>query len=115
MLTPQSLNTWLNLNHFSTHSDASIGVIKYVNTRLTLHRIEKMRVSTALINVDISPKDIIALQETTESDAIHNHYNKSKPDGQLKGPDKKTVLSSLHSIYPRNVSDSEREQTELPR
>ena len=57
----QSLNTWLNLNRFSTHRKASIGFIKYVNTGLTLHHIAKKRVFTALMNVNLSRENIIAL------------------------------------------------------
>ena len=41
MSTLQSLNTWLNLNRFSTHREASIGFIKYVSTGFTLHHIAK--------------------------------------------------------------------------
>ena len=88
MSTLQSLNTWLNLNCFSTHCEVSIGFIKYVSTGLTLHHIAKKRVSTALMNVDLSHEDIIALQKTTEGDATHNHKNKRKPDRQLKETDK---------------------------
>ena len=88
MSTLQSLNTWLNLNCFSTHCEVSIGFIKYVSTGLTLHHIAKKRVSTALMNVDLSHEDIIALQKTTEGDATHNHKNKRKPDRQLKEPEK---------------------------
>ena len=40
------------------------------------------------MNVDRYYEDIIALQETTERDATHNHNNKRKPDGQLKEPEK---------------------------
>ena len=36
------------------------------------------------MNVDLTNEDIIALQETTEEDVLHNNNNKSKPDGQLK-------------------------------
>ena len=103
MSTLQSLNTWLNLNRFSTHREASIVFIKYISTGLTLHHIAKKKVSTILTNVDISPEDIITLQETTEGDAIHHHNSTRKPDGQLKNPTKKTVSSSLHSTCPRNV------------
>ena len=41
MSTLKSLNTWLNLNRFSTHREASIGFIKYVSTGLTLYHIAK--------------------------------------------------------------------------
>ena len=89
MSTLQSPNTWLNLNRFSTHHEASIDFIKYVSTGLTLHHIAKNRVSTALTNVDPSPEDIIVLKEATEGNAIHNYNNKRKPDEQLKVPEKK--------------------------
>ena len=88
MSTLQSLNTWLNLNHFYTHREASIGFIKYISTGLALHHIAKKRVSTALTNIDLSPEDSITLQETTKGDAIHDHNNKRKPDGQLKEAEK---------------------------
>ena len=88
MSTLQSLNTWLNLISFTTHHEASIDFIKYVSTGLTLHHIAKKRVSTALMNVDLSPEDIIVLKEATEGNAIHNHNNKRKPDEQLKVPEK---------------------------
>ena len=52
----QSLNTWLNVNRFSTHREASIAFIKYISTGLTLQHIVKKRVSTALMNVDLPPK-----------------------------------------------------------
>ena len=84
MSTLQSLNTWINLNRFSTHREASIGFIKYVSTGLTLYHIAKKRVAIALMNVELSPEDILTLQETTNETAIHNHNNKRKPDGQPK-------------------------------
>ena len=84
MSTLQSLNTWLNLNRFSTHRKASIGFIKYVSTRLTLYHIAKKRVDTALMKVELSPEDITTLQETSAETSIHNHNNKCNPDGQPK-------------------------------
>ena len=61
MSTLQYLNALLNLNRFSTHREVSIGFIKYVSTGLTLHHSAKKRVYTALMNVDLSHEDIIAL------------------------------------------------------
>ena len=84
MSTVQSLNTLLNLNRLSTHREASISFIKYIGTGLILQPIAKKRVTTALMNVDISPENISALQKTTEKDTIHNNKNKRKPDRQLK-------------------------------
>ena len=52
----QLFNTWLNLNRFSTHREASISFIKYIITGLTLQHIAKKRVTTALMNVDLPPK-----------------------------------------------------------
>ena len=63
MSTLQSLSTWLNLNHFSTHREASIGFIKYVTTGLTLHHIAKKRVSTALMNIDLFLKILLHFKE----------------------------------------------------
>ena len=83
MSTLQFLNTWLNLNRFSTHREVSICFIKYFSTGLTLHDIAKKRVSTALMNVDISPKDIIALQDTTDENSIHNHNQSTEICQQL--------------------------------
>ena len=56
--TLQSLNTWLNINRFSTHREASIGFIKYISTGLTLQHIAKKRVSAALMNVDLTKKSL---------------------------------------------------------
>ena len=78
------MNTWLKLNRFSTHREASIEFIKYVSTGLTLRHIAKKRVATALMKVELSPEDITTLQETTAETAIHNHNNKRNPDGQPK-------------------------------
>ena len=93
MSTLQSLNTWLNLNRFFTHREASIGFIKYVSTDLTLHHIAKKRVATALMKVELSPEDIFKLQETTDKTAIHNHSNKRKPDGQPKEAEHSKIIT----------------------
>ena len=105
MSTLQYLNTWLNLNCFSTHREASIGLTKYVITGLTLYRISKKRVSTALMNVILFPEDIIALQETTEEDAINTHNNKRKPDRQLKETDKnkKSIIFPAFDLSTKRI------------
>ena len=36
------------------------------------------------MKVELSPKDIITLQNTNDETALHNHNNKRKPDGQPK-------------------------------
>ena len=102
MSTLQSLSTWLNLNHFSTHREASIGFIKYVSTGLTLRHIAKKRVSTVLMNVDLSHQDIIALQEITEGDATNNKHN---PDGQLKEPEKNknSVIFPAIDLFTKRI------------
>ena len=82
--TFQPLNTWLNINRFYTLREASIRFLKDISTGLTFQHISKNIVTSALINVDLTEKDIISLQKTTEKDVFHNHNNKHKPDEQLK-------------------------------
>ena len=84
MSTLQSLNTWLTFNKFSTHREVSIGFLKYISNGLTLQYIANKRVIPALMKVDISEENIIALQQTTENDVNNTQNNKRKPDGRLK-------------------------------
>ena len=53
----------------------------------------------------ISPEDIIALQESTEGDEIHNHINKRKLDGQLKEPDKnnKSIIFPAFDLSTKRI------------
>ena len=67
MPTLQFLGTRLTLNKFSTHREASIGFLKYVSTGLTLQYVTKKRITSALMNVDITVEDIITPQQTTEN------------------------------------------------
>ena len=84
MSTLQSPNTWLTFNKVSTHREASIGFLKYVSTGLTLQYIAKQRVTSALMKIELSDEDTIALQQTSEDTVTNNQNNKRKPDGQLK-------------------------------
>ena len=84
MSTLQSLNTWLIFNKFSTYREASIGFLKYISTGVTLHYIAKMKVTSALMKVDLSDEDIIALKQTTDNEVTKIQKNKRNPDRKLK-------------------------------
>ena len=68
MLTLQSLNTWLTFNRFSTHREASIDFLKYISTCLTFQYIAKKRLTSVLMNVDLTDEGSIALKQTIEND-----------------------------------------------
>ena len=67
MFTLQFLSIRLTLNKFFTHREASIGFLKYVSTGLTLQYVTKKRITSALMNVDLTDEDIITPQQTTEN------------------------------------------------
>ena len=84
MSTLQPLNTLLNFNRSFTHGEAIIGLLKYTSTGLTLQYIVKKRVTSALMNGDLTEKDIIVIQKNIGEDMLHTHNNKRKPDRQIK-------------------------------
>ena len=68
MSTLQYLKILLNFNRLSTHRKVSIGFLKYIGNGLTLQYIAKKRATTAPMNVDLTEKDVIVIQQSTEND-----------------------------------------------
>ena len=76
MSTLQSLNTWLTFNKIYTHREASIGFLKNTLVPVKHYNIlQKKRVTIALMKVDLSEEEIIALQQTTENDVNNTQTN----------------------------------------
>lgn len=84
MLTLQSLNTRLTFIKSFTHHEASVGFLKYVSTGRTVQNTLKERLISALMNVNLTEKDIIALQQNTENNINTKNSNKRKIDDQIK-------------------------------
>ena len=57
---------WLKWNKFSTHREASIGFIKYVNTSITLQASIRSRIELTLCGMSLTEEDIKALVPLTE-------------------------------------------------
>ena len=59
-------NMWLKWNKFSTHREASIGFIKYVNTSITLQVSIRSRIELALCSIPLTDEDTKILVPSTE-------------------------------------------------
>ena len=59
-------NMWLNWNKLSTHREASIGFIKYVNTSITLQTLISSRIELALRSIPLTEEDTKMLVPLTE-------------------------------------------------
>ena len=59
-------NMWLKWNKFSTHREALIGFIKYVNTSITLHTSISSRIDIALYSMPLTEEDTKFLLPTTD-------------------------------------------------
>ena len=59
-------NMWLKWNKLSTHREALIGFIKYVNTSITLQTSIRSRIELALYSMPLTDEDTKILVPSTE-------------------------------------------------
>ena len=82
MSTLQDSWAWIRSEKFDTNREASIGWLKNMSPITTLHNIARLKVETALLDVTLTPAEVVQFTSTPETlsdeDETTKHDNSTK-------------------------------------